>query len=89
MRYTLIFKLPSQTQAEVIRVFNHLQEKYPDDFSNFFRTITADKGSEFLDWEGIEESQYGKEKRTFLYNARRYASYERGTNEQANGFIRR
>lgn len=48
-----------------------------------FESITADNGTEFHSYQKIELS----EKVTF-YFARPYHSWERGTNENANGLIR-
>ena len=48
-----------------------------------FETITADNGTEFHNYKGIE----GRTKATF-YFARPYHSWERGSNENANGLIR-
>jgi IS30 family transposase len=48
-----------------------------------FETITADNGTEFHDYKGIEE----RTDATF-YFAAPYHSWERGSNENANGLIR-
>jgi len=48
-----------------------------------FETITSDNGTEFHNYERIEE----RTKATF-YFARPYHSWERGSNENANGLIR-
>jgi IS30 family transposase len=48
-----------------------------------FETITSDNGTEFHDYKGIEE----RTQATF-YFATPYHSWERGSNENANGLIR-
>lgn len=48
------------------------------------RTSTYDNGSEFADWE-LTEQETGLE----IYFATPYHSWERGTNENTNGLIRR
>lgn len=47
-------------------------------------TITYDRGSEFADWELTE-----RQTNTNIYFAHAYHSWERGTNENTNGLIRR
>ena len=47
-------------------------------------TLTRDRGSENLNWKHIE-----KELGLKVYFAHAYSSYERGTNENTNGLIRR
>lgn len=49
-----------------------------------FKTITVDNGTEFTDANGIE-----KNKRTTLYYCHPYSSWERGSNENQNKFVRR
>lgn len=90
-RETLIFKLPDQTQKSVLRVLDKLERKLGRvKFNDRFRTITVDNGSEFLNHESMEKSMYSKtKKRTEIYFAHPYCSWERGTNEQTNGMIRR
>lgn len=59
-------------------------------FSQIFKSITFDNGSEFTDCAGIEKSVYGKDrKRTKVYYCHPYSAYERGTNENINKMIRR
>lgn len=48
-----------------------------------FRTITADNGTEFHDYRRIERATD-----VTFYFARPYHSWERGTNENANGLLR-
>lgn len=57
-------------------------------FREKFKTITVDNGAEFADWKKLETSLFRKEKRTEIYHARAYASWERGSTENLNGFIR-
>ena len=58
-------------------------------FRGSLKTITCDNGCENLDFEGIEKSALTKKKRTKVYYAHPYSSWERGTNENANKLIRR
>lgn len=90
-RKALIFKMSSQSQRCVNNVLNKLERKTGRiKFSNIFRSITLDNGSEFLNDKGMEKSLFSKKlKRTNIYYAHPYCSWERGSNEQANGMIRR
>jgi transposase, IS30 family len=58
-------------------------------FRKLFRTVTGDNGGEFSDIEGIEYSVLSAKQRLILYFAHPYSSFERGTNENHNGIIRR
>lgn len=73
----------------MIKVIDKLERKYGSKFKQIFKSITTDNGGEFLDFEGIEKSLYGKETRTKMYFAHPYSSWERGTNENINRMIRR
>ena len=85
-----IYKLKRGTQEEVQKVLNKLEREYAKDFKGKFKSITFDNGSEFLDWEALEKSVLkAGEKRTQVYYAHPYSSWERGTNENQNGMIRR
>ena len=91
-RKTLVFKLRTQTQKEVQRRLDQLEKKIGfKRFSKRFKSITVDNGSEFLDWRSLEESCISKSTnpRTQIYYCHPYHSWERGTNEQVNGHIRR
>ena len=61
----------------------------PTLFRQLFRTVTADNGGEFSDIKGIENSALSAKLRLILYFAHPYSSFERGTNENHNGIIRR
>lgn len=91
-RQSLIFKMQSQTQKEVQRQLDKLEKKIGiKRFKSIFKSITVDNGSEFLDWRSLEESVVSKQGkiRTQIYYCHPYHSWERGTNEQVNGHIRR
>ena len=55
-----------------------------------FKSITFDNGTEFAAAEGLERSCVNKRlPRTKVYFCHPYSSWERGTNENTNGMIRR
>jgi IS30 family transposase len=89
MRKELIFKIASKSQVDVVRVIDRLERKYGSTFRILFKTITCDNGCENLDFDGIERSIRTKGKRTKVYYAHPYSSWERGTNENLNKMIRR
>jgi len=85
-----IYKLKRGTKEEVQKMLNKLEKEYSKDFKGKFKSITFDNGAEFLDWEKMEKSVLkAGEKRTQIYYAHPYSSWERGTNENQNGMIRR
>lgn len=91
-RETLLFKLRSQSQKEVQRQLDQFEKKIGiKRFRTMFKSITVDNGSEFLDWRNLEQSCVSKQGilRTQIYYCHPYHSWERGTNEQVNGHLRR
>lgn len=89
-RKELIFKIPNKTQKSVIDILDKLERKHKNRFYEIFKTITVDNGPEFLDFNGLEKSiRYKDTKRTKVYYAHPYSSWERGTNENINKMIRR
>ncbi len=86
-RYEIILKLQSRTQIEVQKALNRLEMSVKG-FSDIFKTITVDNGSEFLNESCIELSCLGG-RRSFVYYCHPYSSFERGSNENANKLIRR
>ena len=88
-RKELVFKIPSKSQVAVVNILDKLERKIGKDFAETFKTITCDNGCENLDFEGIESSVRNKWKRTKVYYAHPYSSWERGTNENTNRIIRR
>ena len=78
-------KIANRKQESVIKAIDELERKYgKKKFREKFLTITTDNGVEFLDHRGIT-----KGKRTKMYFAHAYSSWERGSNEVANRLIRR
>jgi transposase, IS30 family len=89
-RQELIIKVPQATQEAVQSAFDELEKKLGDEFGVRFKSITFDNGSEFLNWQSLEASVLKKgAKRTAIYFAHAYHSWERGSNENQNRMIRR
>ena len=88
-RYEKIFKVKDHTAASVVKCINSLHRKWGRLFSDIFKTITVDNGTEFADCEGIEKKDKKGKKRTEVYYCHPYCSAERGSNENQNRMIRR
>jgi len=89
-RQEIIIPLEACRVEEVDKALTNIEKKIGRYFSKIFKSITADNGSEFLDWETLEASKINPgKKRTTMYYAHPYSSYERGTNENSNRIIRR
>lgn len=89
-RKILIRKLADKTQQSVLKALAGMERSMgAESFRGVFKSITADNGSEFLDVEAMEQSALSKKRRTRLFYAHAYASWERGSNENGNRMIRR
>ena len=88
-RQEIIIRLPDKTQRAVGRALDRLERRYGARFKEVFKTITTDNGSEFLDFKSLEKSCRSNGQRFKMYFAHPYSSWERGSNENANGIIRR
>lgn len=89
-REQLIIKMPNQKQKSVIKALDNLEKEYGNEFIKVFKTITVDNGTEFLNYKSMERSiKNSKKQRTQIYYCHPYSSWERGSNENANRFIRR
>lgn len=78
-KYTIIGKLKARTTAELNKRVISLIRKQDREV----KTITADNGTEFHQYEQIEQATD-----TTFYFATPYHSWERGLNENTNGLIR-
>ena len=84
-RRSLYVLVKNKTQKEVIAAIKRARRRVGGDFSEVFKTITADNGTEFLDSEGIKKAARCEE----VYYAHPYSSWERGSNENGNRILRR
>ncbi len=83
-------KIPDRTAASVKTEIDKIERQIGAvRFRELFRSITPDNGVEFSNAEGLENSILCNQPRTRLFFAHPYSSYERGTNENHNGIIRR
>lgn len=89
-RITLAFKLPDRTATSVVEALNKMEIKIGTlNFVKLFKTLTLDNGLEFSKIDQLETSvlnEHSKRIKTYFANA--YRSWERGTNENTNGWIR-
>lgn len=77
----LIGKMKDGSIAESNRSVQERLGMLPEKYR---KTLTRDRGSENLGWKEIQSSL-----NILIYFAHAYASYERGSNENGNGLIRR
>lgn len=77
-------KIKSKTAEAVSTEISRLKSEFGDKFSQVFKTITSDNGSEFATLSDIE-----KDTDTKVYFTHPYSSFEKGCNERHNGMIRR
>lgn len=89
-REEIIIKVEQATQEAIKAAIDGLEAKYGAVFKVKFKSITFDNGVEFLGWKSLEISLLKpEERRTMVYFAHSYSSWERGTNENQNRMIRR
>lgn len=80
----LLFNAGSRDSSRIVEIMDDLEREYGRHFTQIFKTITFDNGTEFANSEEIE-----RKGRTEAYYAHPYSSFERGTNENWNGLVRR
>ena len=73
----------------MVKALDRLERKWGKLFSQVFKTITVDNGSEFAFFEELERSSLEKGRRIKLFYCHPYSSWERGTNENTNKMVRR
>lgn len=90
-RKEIIEKIPDKTQDSVIEGLDRIERRMGVvNFRKSFKSITTDNGREFYDYDRIEESfTKSSIKRTEVYYCDAYCSWQRGSNENNNRFIRR
>ncbi len=89
-REEIIVKVEQATQEAIKAAIDVLETKHGKNFKVKFKSITFDNGVEFLGWKSLEISLLNpEERRTMIYFAHSYSSWERGTNENQNRMIRR
>lgn len=76
--------IPDKRPESVMEAIKGIQERYSEHFSEVFKTITTDNGTEFSTLSELE-----KLTDTLVYYTHPYTSCEKGTVERHNGLIRR
>lgn len=79
-----LFNVGNRDDSRIVEIIDGLETRYGNHFPKIFKSITFDNGSEFSDSLAME-----KNGRTEVYYAHPYSSFERGTNENWNGIVRR
>ena len=82
-RNALIRKIPAKTAEAVRKEFDQIKDEFGSQFQQVFKSLTADNGSEFTTLSALKEENVG------VYFTHPYSAFERGTNENHNGLIRR
>ena len=83
-RYEVIIKIDGKSSNPVNQALSALREAAGANFEILFKTITSDNGTEFSGITALLEGVM-----TSVYFTHPYSSWERGTNENHNGMIRR
>ena len=86
--FMFAYLIPSKEQCEIVKVFNDLEDKLGlENFKRLFPACLTDRGNEFLDADGIENSKDGT-KRTNLFYCNPYASCQKAEIERNHEFFR-
>ena len=89
-RMQLIYIADDKSSLSTVKVINLIERKLGStNFRKIFKSFTCDNGTEFSNVVGMEYSPITHRKRTNVWYCHAYASSERGSNENQNGFIRR
>lgn len=83
-RKYIAIKIDGKTADAVTTGMTYLKQYYGEKFSQIFKSITSDNGSEFAELAELETDTTTK-----VYFAHPYSSWERGSNERHNGLLRR
>ncbi len=86
----IVIEMKEHTNECIKQAMDSLEDKYGDKFKKIFKSMTTDNGHEFLNYDKIEISKLDKnERRTIVYYADPYSSWQKGMNENCNGILRR
>ena len=86
----IVVEMKEHTNECIKNAIDSLEEKYGSKFKKIFKSMTTDNGHEFLNYDKIEISKFNEnEKRTVVYYADPYSSWQKGMNENCNGILRR
>lgn len=89
-RFEIVKKLKDHTQESVLKAINQIETKLgATKFAKIFQSVTTDNGAEFLNFEELQTSCITHKPRTQIYYCHSYCSWEKGTVENQNKFIRR
>lgn len=88
-RTELAYRIPDKRAESVRAVFDRLERELgAARFRELFRSVTADNGPEFLEYDKLTESVFGG-KRFEVYYCHSYSAWEKGSNENHNRLLRR
>lgn len=86
----IVIEMEEHTNECVKKAIDSLEDKYGENFVKIFKSMTTDNGHEFRNYDNIEISKIDKSKRrTTVYYADPYSSWQKGMNENCNGILRR
>ena len=88
-RQEIIELLKNKNTSEVVKALNRIEKRFKGDFYKVFQSITVDNGTEFADFEGMENALNRVGKRTSIFYCHPRSPQERGSNEVQNHFVRR
>lgn len=83
-RFGILIDVGDRKATRIVELLDHLEKQFGALFPSTFKSITFDNGPEFSNCSAME-----KHDRTTIYYAHPYSSWERGTNENWNGLVRR
>lgn len=80
----MVLDIAAKSATAVSDALSGIRNTFGEQFSQVFKTITGDNGSEFANLSTLENQSDTK-----VYFTHPYSSFEKGTNERHNGLIRR
>lgn len=88
-RKEIVLPMKDHTAESVVKSLDRLERNFGvRKFSQVFKTITVDNGSEFADVVGMQTSDINGAERTHIYYCHPRNPGERGSNEKQNQLIR-